>query len=243
MTPQGGRRYRGQSPDERRAERRRRLLDAALELFGTIGYGASSIEMVCATAGVTARHFYEHFEGREALMIALFDEENAQVIEAVISSAVAADPDLDSRIDAGVAAFMHGMLDDPRRARVLCLECVGVSPEVEQRRRAGLHTYANFVSAQAGRLTGDGSAPPSSFDLLSLALVGGTNELIVEWLSGDLHPSISVLIGEVSAFFRAAGQVASDRWGDEPAPSLEALELGIDLGSPDGAEPDGDGKA
>src|SRR6266536_445680 len=46
------RRYRGRLPDERRAERRRRLLGAGLELFGTVGYHGTSIERLCAQAGV-----------------------------------------------------------------------------------------------------------------------------------------------------------------------------------------------
>ena len=77
------RRYRGRLPDERRADRRRRLLDAGLELFGTVGYHGTSIERLCAQAGVTARHFYQEFSGREALLAALFGEIVSEVGQAV----------------------------------------------------------------------------------------------------------------------------------------------------------------
>ncbi len=69
----GGRTYRGRSPEERRAERRERLLEAGLKLFGGEGYAATSIERLCAHARVTARHFYEEFPTREALLLAVFD--------------------------------------------------------------------------------------------------------------------------------------------------------------------------
>src|SRR5919198_3030469 len=73
------RRYRGRLPGERRAERRRRLLDAGLELFGTVGYRGTSIERLCAQAGVTTRHFYQEFPGREALLAAPCGEIIAEV--------------------------------------------------------------------------------------------------------------------------------------------------------------------
>ena len=43
--------YRGVSAAERRAERRERLLEAGLELFGTRGYADSSIRAISAQAG------------------------------------------------------------------------------------------------------------------------------------------------------------------------------------------------
>ena len=43
-----GRPWRGQSPQERRDSRRRRLLDAALDLFGTTGYPATSLTALWA---------------------------------------------------------------------------------------------------------------------------------------------------------------------------------------------------
>ena len=45
--------YGGRSAAERRAERRERLLAAGLELFGTRGYAATSIERLCAAASVS----------------------------------------------------------------------------------------------------------------------------------------------------------------------------------------------
>ena len=47
-----GRPYGGRSPEERRADRRRRLLDAALDRFGTTGYASTSITELCSSAGV-----------------------------------------------------------------------------------------------------------------------------------------------------------------------------------------------
>ena len=88
--PAQGRPWRGQSPQERREARRRRLLDAALELFGTTGYAATSLTALCAQAGVSPRHFYELYAGREPLMADLYDEivlETARLVDEAYAAA------------------------------------------------------------------------------------------------------------------------------------------------------------
>lgn len=189
------------SPDERQADRRRRLLDAGLGQFGTSGYARTTIEGLCAGAGVTPRHFYDEFGGREALLVAVFDEIVGWVTEAVGAALAAAPEDPVARVRAGVGAFLHAMLDDPRRARVACVEIVGVSPEVEAHRRTVLHEFAALITGEAARLAGG----RRDFSLAALALVGGTNELVVEWVVGDRRLPIDELVEEVTRLFVAVG--------------------------------------
>jgi AcrR family transcriptional regulator len=223
----GGRPYRGQSPEQRRSARRRRFLDAGLELFGTLGYTATAIDMLCGTAKVTARYFYENFESREDLLLALYDEEAAAVIEAVAGAITAADPeDVDARITAGMGAFFHRMLDDPRRARIVCVECIGVSPVMERRRRVVLHEFAAIVVSEIVRIAEDVELPRETLGILALSLVGGVNEHVVEYISGQSRPPIEVLISEVAASFRAAGDAAVRRWlRDGTATEVETAEV------------------
>ncbi|HJP65544.1 MAG TPA: TetR/AcrR family transcriptional regulator, partial [Actinomycetota bacterium] len=198
--------YRGQLPEERRAGRRRRLLDAALELFATVGYPGVSIERLCAEAGVTARHFYQEFPSREALLTALFDETAELAVTAVTGALGQAPERARTRSEAGVGAFVHAMLDDPRRARILCVESVGVSAELEQRRRSVIHTFALVTQEQAERLIELGDVPSRDFSLGALALVGGMNEVITEWVLGSHRPPLDDLVEE---FVRMILAVAS----------------------------------
>lgn len=189
------------SPDERQADRRRRLLDAGLGQFGTSGYARTTIEGLCAGAGVTPRHFYDEFGGREALLVAVFNEIVGWVTDAVGAALAAAPEDPVARARAGLGAFLHGLLDDPRRARVACVEIVGVSPEVEAHRRGVLHDFAALITGEADRL----AEGRRDFSLAALALVGGTNELVVEWVVGDRRLPIDVLVEEITRLFVAVG--------------------------------------
>src|SRR5438445_1202863 len=88
----GGRRYGDKEPAQRRAERRSRLLEAALDAFGTTGYRATSIEQLCADANISTRNFYEEFATREALLVQLHDDLNQRALEAVVAELADIDP-------------------------------------------------------------------------------------------------------------------------------------------------------
>src|ERR687883_529359 len=93
MATTAGRRYASKTVDERRGERRARLLQAGLELFGAHGYRGTTIEALCAAAGVSTRNFYEEFGSREALVIALHDDVNSRALSAVVEALAGTDPD------------------------------------------------------------------------------------------------------------------------------------------------------
>jgi TetR/AcrR family transcriptional regulator, transcriptional repressor for nem operon len=49
---------------------RQKLLDAALSVIRTKGYEATTIDELCATAGVAKGSFFHHFKNKEALAVA-----------------------------------------------------------------------------------------------------------------------------------------------------------------------------
>lgn len=49
---------------------RKKLLDAALRVIRQRGYGATSVDALCAEAGVTKGAFFHHFASKEALGVA-----------------------------------------------------------------------------------------------------------------------------------------------------------------------------
>lgn len=52
---------------------RDKLLDAALSVIRAKGYSATSVDELCAAAGVTKGAFFHHFKGKDALAVAAAD--------------------------------------------------------------------------------------------------------------------------------------------------------------------------
>jgi AcrR family transcriptional regulator len=200
----------GLDPEQRQAERRRLVLAAALELFGTQGYAKTSIEALCQTAGVGTNSFYDLFSSKEEVLVALYDELTGGLRDAVAQAYV------DHR-DGGdvvrplVSAFVHGALDDPRVAQVAFIEAAGVSPTVEAHRRdirnqfvAGLQAIGTDLRDAAFAERGDdgtrhlesrdGPAPRRN----AVALVGAITEMTVDWLHDPEPDPLDDLVDDIA---------------------------------------------
>lgn len=185
------RRYKGRTTDELRAERRQRLLKAGLKLFSERGYANSPIELICSTAKVTTRHFYEQFKGREELLKALFMEILDEASLRIVGSLADSELSWQERMTQAVRAGSEYLLEDPRRARIACIETIGVSKAMEQIRRKVVHNLARVIEQYCDQMAADDLIPERDYRLPAIALVGATLELLVEALSeqGALDPA------------------------------------------------------
>ncbi len=217
-SPAPRRDYGGIGHAQRSDDRRARLLAAALQLFAQQGYAKTPIEQLCAEAKVTARHFYELFESREALLAALYSRIAEELRAAMLVALATPATTPDAQIAAAVRAMIHHYLDDARRARIGVLEVVGVSAAMEKRRRGVIHEIAALLESYLGALAAQGQLPRRNYHLASVAMVGGVNELLAEWLTVATPPSITTLTDEISLLFRAllrgAALVSRDHSGD-----------------------------
>ncbi len=119
------RRYGGASAQERQAQRRERLLEAAFDIFGTEGYTNTTMRLICAKARLTERYFYENFDSVQALFVQLHKRVSAECavrIEQSRSALTDEDPLAKSR--ASVRAFLEYIKEDPRRSRILLTDAV-----------------------------------------------------------------------------------------------------------------------
>ena len=128
-----GRRYRGLSAEERRADQRERLVRAAINEFAARGYHRTSVEDIVRSARTSRTAFYAFFENREAAMYAALQAALRGLLESVREGMRAAEPDT-RLIEVGVTAFVGYLVSDPAAARILLLEGNGTSPEVNDLR-------------------------------------------------------------------------------------------------------------
>jgi AcrR family transcriptional regulator len=189
--------WRGTTAADRAADRRRRLIDAGFELFGTDGYARTSIDALCSAAGLSLRSFYELVHDREELMRLVWDEVVQETLDEVREAVSAFPMRTEVRLHAGLAAYVGHMTTDPRRARIVHLSGVGLSPGLERHRRRAIHAFADVITEEVEPLRG----PRDSGDdrMLALAVVGAVNELLVEWLLQENPPDPDTIVSEAAA--------------------------------------------
>jgi AcrR family transcriptional regulator len=200
--------YRGVAPSERRAQRRERFLEAGLELFGTRGYASTSIREVSAVAALNSRYFYESFTSREDLLYCVY----VRIVRDIAMRAaaeVAEAGTIEDKARAGLRVGWTTLTEDPRKARIVALEVVGVSDRLERLRRDTRHTLANLT------VQGALSVAPKDLELrldpvlTARALMGGVVEVLADWINGDVNASVDEVVEHFTQLFAAAASAAA----------------------------------
>ncbi|MFJ8807214.1 TetR/AcrR family transcriptional regulator [Streptomyces sp. NPDC102490] len=204
-------RYGGKSAAQRQAERRRRFLDAALQLFGdTPGYRATTVAALSDAAGLSTRQFYEEFRTLEDLLAALHLQVNAWAEDAVRTAAEATrDLPLPERAAAIFRAYAADVTGDPRRVRITFVEIIGVSPRLEEQRLARRARWVDLICAEARSAALRGEAAPRDYRLAATAFIGGVNGLLHDysagWVDATLDEVVEELVRQLLALLRPPG--------------------------------------
>jgi AcrR family transcriptional regulator len=88
------------------AERRRQLLDQALEVFAARGFHATSMSDVAEAAGVTKPVLYQHFASKRDLYLELLDDVGGQLQSSILEATGAAEGPR-QQVEAGFAAYFR----------------------------------------------------------------------------------------------------------------------------------------
>lgn len=88
-----------------KADRNRRLLDAALHLFQTVGYDAARIEDIAEVAEVSVGTFYNYFQTKGDLLLATVTMEVEAVLEAGEAIVAAPPADVAQALDALIGCY------------------------------------------------------------------------------------------------------------------------------------------
>ncbi|NUU25174.1 MAG: TetR/AcrR family transcriptional regulator [Streptomycetaceae bacterium] len=192
-------RYGGKSAEERQAERRRRFLDAALQLFGdSPGYRGTTVAALSEAAGLSTRQFYEEFRTLEDVLAALHLQVNAWAEEAVLAAVTGAENmPLADRATEIFRAYAANVTSDPRRIRITFVEIIGVSPRLEEQRLARRARWVELVCAEAAAAVTRGEAVPRDYRLAATAFIGSVNGLLHDWSAGWVDATLDEVVDEL----------------------------------------------
>lgn len=186
--------YNGIPAEQRRDERRARLLDAALDVVGTQGYTRLSASGLCHITGLNDRYFYEHFADRDAIFDAVVDQLARQTLTAMSEAIAAAGTDPEQIARAGLTACIDLLTGDPRKARVVFVEAPAHSSQPHRTQIRDM-----FIGLLRGHAVSRlGGALPDQLDskikFAGVHLFGALMECTTTWLAGDLHMDKAELI-------------------------------------------------
>jgi len=194
--------YRGVPQDERRAQRRVQLIQAAIAVYGERGYRQSTVKAVCEAAGLTERYFYESFANSEELLIASFNAVTYGVLEEITAAGERAGRSRVARARAMLHTYFAALQREPRSARVFLVEIRGVSRAVDKAFDAALRA----IGVEVGRHVVPPDVPADP--LLEAGIVGGVIHIALRWIEDGYAPAIETVTDSALRLGMVLGQPA-----------------------------------
>ncbi len=181
--------YAGLAMEDRVAARRARFIGAGVELFGTQGFRGATVRGVCAAAGLTDRYFYESFPTLEALLAAVYTSlregfATRLTQESLASEGWRGDAAAIERQVTAAYELWFDTVRDPRFARILLVEVLGVSPEMDALYEESARAMAALTIAPLAATDPTLKLSRARRELLGRALVGAALQVAKMWMTG-----------------------------------------------------------
>lgn len=134
------------------------LIDATARILVAEGFDKASTNRIAAVAGVSVGSLYQYFPSKEALVVAVIDRHNREIMQTVRSElAEAMGQPIDKAVHTLVAAAVKAHRVDPRLHRVLAEQIprVGKLENVEVFNRENFALFRSFLENHRDELCVD----------------------------------------------------------------------------------------
>lgn len=186
--------YGGISGEERSRQRREKLLEAGLLVFGTLGYDKATMRDICAHARLAERYFYENFANIGETFDAVYQqltEQLHQTMSAAVLKVMDA-PALDQAA-AGLRAYYTFIKEDPRRAQIMLLDAPKMGHNNILQVGATISNHAKFMAQMIQQHYPE--LPKSvNMDLVTTGLIGLAVQTGITWYHGKFEESIDRMV-------------------------------------------------
>jgi AcrR family transcriptional regulator len=183
-------------------EHRHRLLEGMAHAVAAKGYADTTIADIVREASVSRRTFYEHFSTKAECLIALYEAASHNALK-VLRDSIDPQHEWQTQVERALTAYLGCMQQNPVLMRTLFIEILGLGAEGLAARRRVNKEVADFMlgvvnGGEAGRKRAAPLAPWTA-----MAVVGGINELILEYIEQDRVAQLLELVEPSSQLLRA----------------------------------------
>lgn len=174
----------------KKTERRHRIEDAALTLFETNGFGATTIEDIAAASDIAPRTFFSYFTTKEDVVLADYAARLERIVEELEQQPPGASPWNALRAAFSVVASDY---QRERHALIRRFTIMAATPSIQAR---NLQLQAGWEDALAQALTSrtDGAHDGADPRLLAAAALAGMRASLHQWFAtGHRAPLPTIL--------------------------------------------------
>ncbi len=198
--------YAGKSATKRRQERHHRLIAAGIRLIGTQGFAATSIDQICAEAGLTKRYFYEAFGNREDLLIAAYRQISQALLDSMKRAAEAAHEDPRATIRATLNAVFDYLAERPAEGRILMLEILAVRTQLGRVYGNSIGQFVALALAFTRPFLPSAEPEPAELEIIAHGAIGTVTYLAQRWIATGYQQPREQLVAALVRIFDGIGR-------------------------------------
>ncbi len=188
------RRYGGVLPEERQRQRRAKLIEGAMDVFGTKGFHASTVREVCVAAHLTERYFYESFKTLSDLFIVVYGEMRQQLMDRTLRVFDADDRQPVELVESSLRVFLEFIREDPRRGQIMLVDALGINSEVTRLSGSTARDYGNLVRQRLMAMVHPDMVQEVDLALLSDGMVGLNILLATRWMQDGFQTPLDKVV-------------------------------------------------
>ncbi len=204
-----GRRYGGVDSEERQRQRKAKLVESALVVFGQQGFHQTTVRDVCKQAQLTSRYFYESFDGMKALFHEVYASVNRELMQRTIVALASCQPEPDLLAEAALRTFLNYIKEDPLRARVALVDALSIDREVTDLADKASQDFAFLIAGFMHQLFPRLEEAGLDFRMLALGLVGANTRLATHWVNERCKTPMETVLHNLLSLFKASTAYAS----------------------------------
>ncbi|MCW3000428.1 MAG: TetR/AcrR family transcriptional regulator [Solirubrobacterales bacterium] len=182
--------------EQTKAANRQAILDAALEVFGDLGYGAATVRDIVRRTDLATGTFYNYFPDKESVLRALM-EDVATEARVLVRAARRSSADLESFVESGFRAYFDHLASDPRMFELLRRNA-GTIRALYDEPAIGAGTVELAEDLRAGIAAG--LVPDLDAEYMARAMVGAAFEVAVLMLERE-HLDVDAAVAFISKLF------------------------------------------
>jgi AcrR family transcriptional regulator len=193
----------------RAAERRTVITAAALQVFASKGYNATSLGEIAAASGVARTVLYDHFPSKRVLLLAVMQEQNAALVE-YIGGRITGSGTAERRMRSTLDAYFSFAETNPAARRLLFDRTNEDDPEIRTVRQGIRESRTRAVTALlAGDIRSVGVDPgePIAEAMVEL-LITGMDGVAQWWERNPGMPKSTLVEGAMLMLWTGLGNAS-----------------------------------
>ncbi len=171
-------------------------MDAIAELTAEQGYDSTKIGDIVRHAGVARKTLYDNFEGKEEVFLAAFDAAVEEAIRRIEEDCAKVEGDWKERMQAGLAAFLRYVAEQPALARMCMIEALSATPAATERYEEAVQRFVELTKRTVPQIE---QLP----ETIEESVVGGVAWIIYQQIRRGDAEKAEGLLPELSEFMLA----------------------------------------